>query len=97
MSKFRNESGGVLTVSDLGIRVGPGEKFDWPDHDIEVHGLPTGCTWLDAPKPKDGTAKDAAKDAAKAPEGDAAATETPDDKTAAKRGKTAGHDKEAGA
>ena len=49
MSKFKNETGSVLTVADLGIQVGPGEKFDWPGHDPEVHGLPTGFAWLDAP------------------------------------------------
>ncbi len=49
MSRFRNETGGVLTVNDLSARVGPGEEFDWPDHDPEVHGLIPGCIWLDAP------------------------------------------------
>lgn len=56
MSRFRNETGGVLTVNDLSARVGPGEEFDWPDHDPEVHGLIPGCTWLDAPPDEDDTA-----------------------------------------
>jgi hypothetical protein len=50
MSRFRNDTGDVRTVNDLGIRVGPFEEFDWPAHDVKVHGLPTGCTWLDAPE-----------------------------------------------
>ena len=49
MSRFKNETGSVLTVADLGIQVGPGEKFEWPDHDVKVHGLIPGCAWLDAP------------------------------------------------
>ena len=101
MSKFRNETGGVLTVNDLGIRVGPGEKFDWPDHDPEVHGLPTGCAWLDAPDtPRSGDRSavpnpadpEAAPDAAEGAESDAGGSADPspgdDAKTARKRGKS---------
>lgn len=50
MSRFRNDTGGVLTVNDLMLQAGPDEEFDWPDHDPEVHGLIPGCTWLDAPE-----------------------------------------------
>lgn len=51
MSRFRNDTGSVLTVNDLMRQVGPYEEFDWPGHDPEVHGLISGCTWLDAPQP----------------------------------------------
>jgi hypothetical protein len=50
LSRFRNETGGVLTVNDLMRKVGPYEEFDWPGHDPEVHGLPSGCAWLDPPE-----------------------------------------------
>lgn len=61
MSRFRNDTQGVLTVNDLSRRVGPGEEFDWPDHDPEVHGLIPGCTWLDAP-PEEAPAETGAGD-----------------------------------
>ncbi len=88
MSRFKNDGGGVLRVNDLGREVGPYEEFDWPDHDPEIHGLPTGCTWLDAPKAKQ-------KAGAKADDPPDGAADSPDDaKAPAKRGKAA--DKEPG-
>jgi hypothetical protein len=85
MAKFRNDTGSVLNSAEFGVL--PPGKFELKDYDPEVHGVIPGCTWLDAPK-------DAGDDA----ESDAAAPEADGDhKAAAKRGKTAGHDKEAGA
>jgi hypothetical protein len=86
MSRFRNETGSVLTVADLGIQVGPGERFEWPDHDVKVHGLPTGCAWLDAPDtPRSGDRSavpnpadpEAAPDAAEGAESDAGGSADP--------------------
>lgn len=52
MSRFRNDSGQVLTVNDLSRTVGINEEFNWAGHDPDVHGLIPGCTWLDAPEKK---------------------------------------------
>jgi hypothetical protein len=84
MAKFRNDTGSVLNSAEFGV-LPPGE-FELDGWDPEVHGVIPGCTWLDAPK-----------DAEAAPESDAEAPEAPGDtKTAGKRGKAAGHDKEPG-
>jgi hypothetical protein len=102
VSRFKNETGSVLTVADLGIQVGPGEKFEWPGHDVKVHGLPTGCAWLDAPDtprsgdrsavPNPADPEAANPDAAEGAESDADGPADPppgdDAKTARKRGKS---------
>ena len=101
MSKFKNETGSVLTVADLGIQVGPGERFEWPGHDVNVHGLPTGCAWLDAPdtprsgdrsavpSPDDPKAADSDAEGAESDAGGSGDSPPGDDaKTARKRGKS---------
>lgn len=84
MSRFRNDTGGVLTIADLCQSAGPGGEIDWPDHDPEVHGLPTGFTWLDRPEPEAetpaGGAESDADGSGDPPPGD-------DAKTARRRGK----------
>jgi hypothetical protein len=54
LSRFRNDTGGVLKVNDLMLTAGPGEEFDWPGHNPEVHGVIPGCTRLDDPAPPAG-------------------------------------------
>jgi hypothetical protein len=97
MSKFRNETGSVLTVADLGIQVGPGERFEWPGHDVKVHGLIPGCAWLDAPDtPRSGDRSAVPGPADPEPAAPDADGTAPDDgaKPAAKHGKAGGQPKE---
>ena len=47
MSRYRNDTGGVLTVNDLMRQVGPNEEFDY---DPKTFGVIPGCTLLDAPQ-----------------------------------------------
>jgi len=54
MTRFRNETGGVLKVNDLMLTAGPGEEFDWPGHDPAVHGVIPGCAQVDPAKDKAG-------------------------------------------
>ena len=53
MPRFRNDTGSVLVVTDLGRAVGPFEEFDWPGYDEQVHGVIPGCTRLDEPAPEE--------------------------------------------
>lgn len=108
MSRFKNETGGVLTVTDLMRQVGPYEEFEWPGHDPEVHGLPTGCAWLDPPEPEaetpageadngsegDGAGEGTAGGAESDADGSADPQPGDDPKTPRRRGKAA--DKESG-
>lgn len=45
--RFRNDTGSVLTVSDLGVKLGPDEVLDWPGWSRQVHGVIPGCSLLD--------------------------------------------------
>jgi hypothetical protein len=46
--RFRNDTGSVITVNDLGQKVGPFEEFDFPGYDKAAHGPVAGCTPLDS-------------------------------------------------
>lgn len=93
MSKFRNDTGGVLRVNDLMRDAGPGEEFDWPDHDLQVHGLIPGCTLLGAP-PEEASDSDAAP-AGDSDSGAPADDSTDPDKQPARKRGAATKDKEA--
>ncbi|MDA8323337.1 MAG: hypothetical protein M0030_26490 [Actinomycetota bacterium] len=62
MARFRNDTGQVLQISDLGRLAGPGEEFDWPGYDQGRHGAVPGCVRLDAPAEPDTAADDPARD-----------------------------------
>lgn len=47
MARFRNTTGQVLQISDLGRLAGPGEEFTWPGYDPERHGTVPGCVLVD--------------------------------------------------
>jgi hypothetical protein len=51
MSRYRNDTGGVLTVNDLMRQVGPNEEFDY---DPETYGVIPGCALVDAPQTETG-------------------------------------------
>jgi hypothetical protein len=53
--RFRNDTGSVLTVNDLGVKLGPDEVLDWPGWSRKVHGVIPGCSLLD---PEPGTEDD---------------------------------------
>jgi hypothetical protein len=42
VAQFRNTSGYPLPFPPLRRDIGPGEVFDWPDYDPDVHGAVTG-------------------------------------------------------
>jgi hypothetical protein len=44
MARFRNDTGQVLHISDLGRLAGPGEEFTWPGYDPARHGTIPGCS-----------------------------------------------------
>lgn len=97
MSKFRNDTGGVLRVNDLMRDAGPGEEFDWPDHDLEVHGLIPGCTLLDAPTDEAGDSDPSAAADSGTDPGPADDSTDPEDKQPARKRGPATKDKEASA
>lgn len=46
--RFCSDTASVITVNDLGQKVGPFEEFDFPGYDKAVHGPVAGCTPLDS-------------------------------------------------
>ena len=51
MTRFRNDTGSVLSSTDFGL-LPPGE-FEAAGYDRDVHGVIPGCTRLDDPPPAD--------------------------------------------